>query len=132
MITFDARVAPQQDTVTRQYFCRQSGAVAARTCHLARGDGPPNQCAFIRGFKLAMNRSLFGKYTKSVRVNAIMNMDPNELLHKDQGIPGASNSSLSGGLSFGPWLGDPGGGGTAGTHWQTAVSVDRYPEMAQV
>jgi len=137
MITYDARIAPtqdpsQQDTASRQYFCHQSGSVAARTCHLARGDGPPNQCAFIRGFKLAINRSFFGTYTTSVRVDAIMNMNPNELLHKDQSIPGASNSSISSGLSFIPWLGDPGGGGPAGTNWQTAVSVDKYPEMAQV
>ena len=137
MITPDARVAPtqdppQQDTAARQYFCRQSGSVPVRTCHLARDDGPPNQCNFIRGFKLAMNRSLFGRCTTSVRVDAILNMNPNELLHKDQSIPGASTSSLSSGPSFIPWLGDPGGDGPAGTNWQTAVSVDKYPEMAQV
>jgi hypothetical protein len=60
---------------------------------------PPNQCTFVRGFKISLSRSLWaGLRGWKAGVSSIVDVKPGDVLSRNSSVPFGSGSSWFGGL----------------------------------
>jgi hypothetical protein len=79
-------------STTEQFYGESSGSAQTRTCPVS--GNKKNQCAFLRGFKIMLDESI---YETSVKALNMVTSHPDEILATGKGYPGTNRALSNGG-----------------------------------